>query len=324
MHLVVTIDTEEDNWGGYSDTSFGIENIKKIPALQEIFDEYNVIPTYLITYPVATNRESIEILRRILEGGRCEIGMHCHPWSTPPFEEERNPYNSMLCNLPLDLQQKKMCVLHEVIKTNFGVRATSFRAGRWGYNGNTAVVLERLGYRVDTSITPFTDWAEYHGPDFTRMKPESYRFNPPEIFTRNQEGKMTEIPATIGYLQGNYELCNLIDRILTSQPGRRFHLKGLLNKARLINKVGLSPEAADSHNMIKLTQVFMRKKYEMVNMFFHSTSLQAGLSFFVKTKEGETQFFNRLKEYFAFTSKAGIKAVKLSEAGNILQGAGNS
>ncbi len=324
MHLVVTIDTEEDNWGGYSNTSFGVENIKKIPALQEIFDEYNVIPTYLVTYPVATNRESIEILRRILEGGRCEIGMHCHPWSTPPFEEERNPYNSMLCNLPLELQQKKMCVLHEVIKTNFGVRATSFRAGRWGYNGNTAIVLERLGYRVDTSITPFTDWAEYHGPDFTRMKPESYRFNPPEIFTRNQEGKMTEIPASIGYLQDNYEWCNLIDRILTSQPGRRLHLKGLLNRARLISKVSLSPEATDSHKMIGLTKIFMRKKYEMVNMFFHSTSLQAGLSIFVKTKEDETQFFNRLSEYFTFTSGAGIKCLALSRAGEIIQGDGGS
>jgi len=323
MHLVVTIDTEEDNWGGYSDATFSVENIKRIPALQEIFNEHNVIPTYLVTYPVATNRESIEILRVILQDGKCEIGMHCHPWSTPPFEEDRNTHNSMLCNLPLELQHKKMSVLHEAIKSNFGFSATSFRAGRWGYNGNTAIVLEKLGYRVDTSITPFTDWSEYQGPDFSKMSPVPYRFNPPEIFTRNQEGEMTEIPATIGYLQGNYELCNLIDRLLTSQLGRRFHLKGLLNKARLINKVGLSPEATDSHNMIKLMNVFMRKKYEVVNMFFHSTSLQAGLSVFVKTKEGEIQFFNRLNEYFAFTSKAGIKAVKLSEAGKLLQGAGN-
>jgi len=99
MHLVVTIDTEEDNWGQYSADSFSIENIKKIPALQEMFDEFSVVPTYLVTYPVATNRESVEILKDILQRGKCEIGMHCHPWSTPPFDEERNSFNSMLCNL---------------------------------------------------------------------------------------------------------------------------------------------------------------------------------------------------------------------------------
>ncbi|HRR39856.1 MAG TPA: polysaccharide deacetylase family protein [Syntrophales bacterium] len=318
MHLVVTIDTEEDNWGQYSEDSFSIENIKKIPALQKIFDEFSVVPTYLVTYPVATDRESIKILKDILQQGKCEIGMHCHPWSTPPFDDERNSFNSMLSNLPFDLQCKKMGVLHEAIERNFGVTAKSFRAGRWGYNGHTALVLKKLGYRVDTSITPFTDWSEYHGPDFSEMKPESYRFNAPEIFNSIPEGEMAEIPATIGYLQNYYELCNSTDRLLSSPLGRLFRMKGLLNRAGLLNKVLLSPEGSDSGDMVRLTKVLMRKKFEIVNLFFHSTSLQAGLSIFVKTKEDEGRFSDRIRGYLAFTSEAGISPITLSDAADVV------
>lgn len=318
MRLVVTIDTEEDNWGDYTNTSFNTENIKKIPALQSLFDKFHVIPSYLVTYPVATNRESVEILSAIHRAGKCEIGMHCHPWSTPPFDEERTPHNSMLCNLPYELQHEKMNVLHEAIVRNFGVIPKSFRAGRWGYNGETALVLKDLGYQVDTSVTPLTDWSEYHGPDFSRMTPEPYRFRPPKIFESWKDGELMEIPATVGYLQDNYELCKLVDIFLASLPVRHFRMKGLLSKAGLLNKVVLSPEGSDSDNMIKLTQVLMRKKYEVVNMFFHSTSLQSGLSFIVKTKEDERQFMNRINEYLAFISKAGIKPCTLSEVGDVI------
>ncbi len=318
MYLVITIDTEEDNWGDYSTESFGIENIKKIPSLQKLFDEFNVIPTYLVTYPVATNRESVSILKEILLQGKCEIGMHCHPWSTPPFEEERNPFNSMLCNLPYDLQRKKIGALHEAIEKNFGIEPKSFRAGRWGYNGDTARVLREAGYRVDTSVTAFTDWSEYHGPDYSTILPVPYRFNAPEIFVSRPDGELLEIPATVGYLQDNSKLCNSLDRFLTSRPGRLFRMKGLLSKVRLLNKIILSPEGSESNQLIKLTKMFMRKKAEIVNMFFHSTSLQAGLSFIVTTKVDEIQFSNRIREYLTFTRDAGVVPITLSEAADVI------
>ncbi len=318
MRLAVTIDTEEDNWGDYTNTSYSVENIKRIPSLQKIFNEYNVIPTYLVTYPVATNRESVEILKAIHREGMCEIGMHCHPWSTPPFEEERIPYNSMLCNLPYDLQQKKMSALHVAIEKNFGIRPKSFRAGRWGYNGDTAMVLKELGYRVDTSVTPFIDWSEDHGPDFSQISPEPYRFKAPKIFESRRDGDLTEIPATIGYLKGNFGLCNSVDRLLSSTLGKMFRLKGLLSKAGLLNKVLLSPEGAGADQMIFLTRVLMKKKYEVLNMFLHSTSLQMGLSFLVKTKEDELRFLNSIREYLTFAREAGIRAITLSEAADVI------
>src|SRR5208337_1476965 len=122
MKLVITIDTEEDNWGVFSPTGHTLKNLDRIPVLQELFDAYNVKPTYLITYPVATDTESITLLREIEKSGRCEIGMHCHPWNTPPFEEIPGDNNSMLCNLPCDLQYKKMSSLTDAIAKNFHIK----------------------------------------------------------------------------------------------------------------------------------------------------------------------------------------------------------
>jgi len=313
MNLVVTIDTEEDNWSDYSQDSCGIENIKKIPLLQNIFDDFNIIPTYLVTYPVATKIESLKILNEVYHKGKCEIAMHCHPWNTPPFEEERNARNSMLCNLPYDLQKRKLNALHEAIKMNFGLHAKSFRAGRYGYNGAVASVIRDLGYAVETSITPFTDWTEYHGPDFSKMTPEPYRFDAPEIFRRVHGGKLIEIPPSIGYLQATFKLCGVIDRLLSSRPGKLFRVKGLLDRMGLINKVWLSPEVSDARQMVGLTKVLLRKEFQILNMVFHSTSLQGGLGPYVKRKEDEARFLNRLKDYFKYTRSVGIKPLRLSD-----------
>jgi len=167
VHLTITIDTEEDEWGIYRQAGHTVENIKEIPRLQELFDSYCVKPTYLISYPVATDISSIQVLRKIHDQGKCEIGAHCHPWNTPPFEEEMSETNSMLCNLHSDLQYRKIECLHSTIIKNFGIVPKVFRAGRWGYDDTIGEHLNRLRYTADTSVTPFSDWSEYHGPDFS-------------------------------------------------------------------------------------------------------------------------------------------------------------
>lgn len=318
MHIAITIDTEEDNWGGYSENSFGIENINKIPLIQKVFDEFNIIPTYLVTYPVATSKDSVRILNEILQQGKCEIGMHCHPWSTPPFEEERDPHNSMLCNLPYDLQNKKMTLLHGVIERNFGIKAKAFRAGRFGFNGTVSRVIRDLGYTIDTSIVPFTDWSESHGPDFSKMTPEVYRFTVPDILKKRNDGELIEIPLTIGYLQNNFKWCRTIERYLSSRVVKKFRGIGILAAMKFLNKVQLSPEATDSAQMIALTKVLKGKNLQILNMFFHSTSLLAGLSFLTNTKEDEIRFSKRLREYLKFTNEVGIKPIRFSQVKDII------
>ena len=67
MKLIITIDTEEDNWGDYSRKDFTLKNIERIPALQQLFDDFNVRPTYLINYPVAADKMAISIFKKIFK-----------------------------------------------------------------------------------------------------------------------------------------------------------------------------------------------------------------------------------------------------------------
>ncbi len=318
MKLVITIDTEEDNWGDFCATGQTFNNIDRIQRLQELFDTYNVTPTYLITYPVATHEKSINLFMEIEKSGRCEIGAHCHPWNTPPLGEVLNEKNSMLYNLPRDMQYQKMRYLHNTIITNMGVHPVSFRSGRWGYDEGVAENLLKLGYKVDSSITSYTDWGDYHGPDFSAISPRPFRFSSKDSSREINDGQLIEIPATVGFLQKNCKTRNLLMKKLSKRPFSRFKLIGILQRMNLLNKIWLSPEMSDGNEMIKLAKCLMKKDYEVINMFFHSTTLKAGLNQFVRTISDEHEFIRRIKSLLCFAKDSGIESIKLSETVNLL------
>lgn len=85
MKLVGTVDVEEDQWGITLPRYATALNVRRLPTLQKLLHEFGSIPTYLLTYPVANDPRAVAILQEILDGGGCEIGMHCHPWTTPPY-----------------------------------------------------------------------------------------------------------------------------------------------------------------------------------------------------------------------------------------------
>jgi len=313
MKLIITIDTEEDNWDLYSATDNPVSNIDKIIPLQILFDKYGIRPTYLITYPVATNPASREILKRILGENKCEIGMHCHPWNTPPFKEEINAVNSMLCNLPEQLIIDKLRTLSQVIEQNFGVTPRSFRAGRWGFSPVVAKALYQVGCHVDSSVSPFVNWREYHGPDYSTFQLYPYRFDPGDIKTPNDQGVLMEVPATVGFLQNNFERCQLLTKKLEGKVGKNLYLKGLLHKLKLLNKVWLSPELSSASDMIRLARRIRGMNYPFLNMSFHSTTLRAGLSPFVKDKADEEKFIRKIDDFLSFTTEAGFQSVTLSQ-----------
>lgn len=252
----------------------------------------------------------------ILRTDACEIGTHCHAWNTPPFEEATNEKNRMLSNLSEDLQHAKISVLHDTVVRNFGIKPVSFRSGKWSYNQGVAKSLYTLGYKVDTSIIPYTDWACYNGPDFSTISPQPFWLSWENLFEESSKARdaLLEIPPTVGFLQKNFSLCDSIFRVLSRKPLNRLRLIGLLDRLYLLNKVGLSPEISDSQSMIKLARCLLKKGYKLMNMFFHSSSLKAGLNEFVITKSDQKQFIHRIKEFLMFTRDTGIESIKLSES----------
>lgn len=313
MKLTITIDTEEDNWGHYDSDNYSLKNIERISRLQDLFDCFGFKPTYLVTYPVATNDPSVRLLKSILKDGRCEIGTHCHPWNTPPFVEKRIPFNSMLCNLPAELQYRKILKLHNSIIDSFGVIPISFRAGRWGLKEDTVNALDRLGYLVDSSVLAFWNWQDYHGPDYSKIFPKPFMWdNHRSIISEGHKG-LLEVPATGGFAQRNFQVCNLIWSFFEGEISKKIPLKGILDRLQLLNKIWLSPETSSSVQMIALASAMIKQRYKILNMFFHSTSLMAGLSPFVQSKNDESEFLRRIEEFLTFARNMKIESVRLGD-----------
>ena len=65
--------------------------------------------------------------------------------------------------------------------------------------------------------------------------------------------------------------------------------------------------------MMRLSRLLAKKGYSLINMFFHSTSLKAGLSPFVRTKAEEDRFFGRIRDFLLFSGSFGIGSITLSQ-----------
>lgn len=309
MYFIITVDVEEENWGDFENKNPPLRHIDKLSNLQELFDRYGIKATYLLTYPAATDNNTVSILSRIAGDGRCEIGSHLHPFSTPPFEEEINAYNSMLCNLPKDLQYKKMERLHETIYKNLGVESVSFRSGRWACDEGVWENLSKLNYIVDTSVISYTDWSSDHGPDYSGISPSAYKI----LLNGNPNPHILEIPATVGYLQAGFNIRNKILRAASDIGLQKLRFSGILNRLKLINKIWLSPEVTEWEKMVGLARTMEKERYEILNMFFHSPSLMAGCTPYTKTRKEAEILIHRIEKFLDFAVMNNFKSMTTSE-----------
>lgn len=312
--IVVSIDTEEDSWGEYQTASHAVTNIRRLPDLQKLFDRFSIRPTYLVTYPVASDQESVGILKDLLGTGRCEVGAHLHPWNTPPLTEPLDSHHSMLCHLARDAQKAKLENLTYAIESAFGIRPRSFRAGRWGVHLSVAPHLQTLGYLVDSSVCPYVDWSVYSGPDFsTVMVKDAW-----DSISIPLQGKeyyhVAEIPPTIGFLQKNQLLANYLLRLASSPQLRKLRLVGLMSRLRIANRVWLSPELSSAQEMIELSSIFLNNGCRVLNLTFHSLSLEPGLTPFVTTAAEQRKFIERLSRVIDYIMCRGALPATLTEA----------
>jgi hypothetical protein len=318
--LVVTIDTEEDQWLP-SEGPFTVSNVLTLPRLQTLLDHYGVVPTYLVNYPVAADPETSNLLARFLGQGRCEIGTHLHPWSTPPVREEIGQRNSMLSNLPYELQQDKISFITEFLEKRFGMRPMGFRAGRYGLGKDTARALKACRYEVDTSVTPFVSWKQYEGPSFESeiMEPNLRRFSE-EGSGIGSDHEIFEVPATIGYSRWPFRKRRSIEGIFERLPAC-LHAKGLASRLNWVRRISLSPESENLDDMLTLSRVLIDHGTKVLNMFFHSNSLVPGLTPYTRSVSDVDGLYRRLSAYFEnLLSLADVKPIGLTKVRGIISG----
>ena len=301
-YLIVTVDTEEEGlWGRkYARSGNTVENICGVPRFQELCDRFGVKPTYLIDAPVVEDDAAVELLRAIQDDDRAEIGAHVHPWCNPPYGEELSPRNSYLCNLPEPLQRAKLAWITEKIESRFGRRPTSFRAGRYGLDITGARILDELGYLVDSSVIPFTDYSSDGGPDFENAPYVPYFVDGQDLCTPRETGFLLEVPVSVGFNRVDFARTQAIRRACTSPWLRQIHAEGILDRLGVVRRIKFSPEQADARRMKQLVDAYLALQAPAMVMMFHSSSLVPGYSPYVKTEEDLRRFEFRLEEVFAF------------------------
>jgi peptidoglycan/xylan/chitin deacetylase (PgdA/CDA1 family) len=296
MNLLVGIDTEGDNqWDAAARANQRFENIYALPRLHALFVKHGVRPTYVITYPVAQDPRSADVLRGLLAGGDCEIGAHHHAWETPPCTEEdvrRHPYASALPRTQFEAQ---LASLTDAIAQAVGTRPVSYRSGRFGFSAAHVAGLERLGYRVESSVAPLFYESHKGGPAFVEAPLTPY-FLAYDSATTAGTSDVLEVPVSAGL---DRRLPRWIQHAYARAPWP-YNTKRILRALRIARMRWLRPSYSSLDDMIALARDLARSQEPVLNLLFHSSEAIVGGSPYNRTPGELDAFLERLDRFLAF------------------------
>lgn len=291
--LICIIDAEEEfDWSKpFATANNSVTNIRAQERAQAIFRRRGLVPTYAVDYPVAAQEEAFAVLRDFAQAGHCEIGAQLHPWVTPPFEEAVGETNSFACNLPCDLQARKMESLTAVIEKNFGIRPRLFRTGRYGAGPDTIRLLEKFGYDIDCSVMP--------GPAITPSSPD-YSNAPSQPYWLGPGKRILEIPVTASMVGPLRVFRNASNRIFTSPVSRSVKLPAILARTQLLYRARVSPEGHSLDEAKELTRTLYRAGQRVFALSYHSPSLSPGLTPYTRNQADVDRFLSWIENYLDF------------------------
>ncbi len=292
--LVVVVDTEEEfDWSRpFSASNRSIESILYQDETQALFEKFGVKPTYVLDYPIVENKKSVDVIKRYFEPGNCMIGAHLQPWVNPPYLEEQSNFNSYPGNLSFQSEYRKLKELTEKIEQEFSHRPTIYKAGRYGFGPSTPKILKTLGYQIDLSIVPHTDFSEVEGFDFSSF------VNAPVWLGDDLD--LLEIPLTRGFSGLLAPLGPRVFQDINGPLGTRLHLPGLLARTGLLERITLTPEGISFEEMKRLTMKMRARGRRIFSLTYHSSTLMPGGSPYVTTDEDRAVFVKTIEQYLEF------------------------
>jgi hypothetical protein len=317
--LATVVHTEEEfDWDKPHDrNATGVQHMRHIGRAQAIFDEYGIVPNYVVDFPIASQDAAIGPLKSFADAGRALIGAHLHPWVSPPYVEEVNARNSYPGNLPRELETEKLARLTEQIEASFGTRPLTYLAGRYGFGANTAAILEELGYEVDISPAVPIDFSADGGPDYSGYTSDPYWFG-------NQR-RLLVLPGTGGYVGWLRVGSTPLYRAVTSPFMRGIRAAGVCARLRLIERIRLSPEDYSEPEMRRLTRTLLREGVRVFVFSFHSPSVMPGGTPYVRSQLDLERFLDKCRRYFDFfTHELGGVAMTPLEIKHVLGNAHHS
>jgi hypothetical protein len=283
--FLVTVDTEEEfDWSApLRREGHTLDTIAAFPRFVDFCEGFGVVPTFLIDHPIATASATAAALRAPLAAGRAEVGIHLHPWVNPPFDEEIGEFNSYAGNLPPALEREKFLRLRDAIEANLGVAV----------GPNSAAMLREAGIAIDSSVRARFDYSSTGGPNF--------REHPLRPYWLDRERGLVELPITTvfsGLLRG------LGDRIypyLWREP----RLRGVLARARLLERIPLTPEGISPAEAIRGIDCALADGLPLLVFSFHSPSLAPAHTPYVRNAGDLEAFYDWWRQVFTHLVRRG-------------------
>ncbi len=303
QRFLVTVDTEEEfDWSApITREHHSLVTIPALRTFQTFCEEFGVVPVYLVDYPIAKAVEAAEALGDAVSAGRAEVGVQLHPWVSPPFTEQVSEFNSYAGNLPVELEREKFRILRDAIEDRFGTPPLIYRAGRYGLGPDTAEILADHGLTIDTSVRAMFDYSGKGGPN--------YRDHPLRPYWINRGRNLLELPLTTVFWGPLRGLGPSIYPYLWRMPS----LRGMLSRARLLERIPLTPEGVTLEEALRGIDVAIDEGLPVLVLSFHSPSLAPGHTPYVRNESDLAALYDWWRHVFTHLAKRGVKPTSVAD-----------
>lgn len=297
--FLITVDTEADNqWNSKHDCT--TNNVEFLPRFQELVEKYDFKSTWLTTYEMANDDNFVKYFKEKQDNGLCEIGMHLHAWNTPPEYklESKNDERPYLIEYPINIMEKKIKNLDNLLIKKFGKKPISHRAGRWAMNNDYFKILAKNGYKIDCSVTPHIDWTNNKGA--TGIGGSNYSH----------------------YLEQSFEIDSIVELPMTIRSIRCFDKKRISSLKKLIRellflvngkKQWIRPDNSFSTKGMEKVIDICSNNDNYIMFMIHSSELMPGGSPNFKTEEEIEKLYEVIEHIFEYVKKLGYIGKTLSE-----------
>ncbi|MDA8406273.1 MAG: hypothetical protein M0T73_05370 [Deltaproteobacteria bacterium] len=290
MKFTVTIDVEEEGLfsGVYSPGEASAVNVLELDRLDPLFMDLGVRPTLLVSYQVANKSDILGKLYSLKKRWKAEIGAHLHHWNTPPIvlNEAPPPVPSEL--MPAYVLEAKALSLIKILSNSDGL-PSSFRMGRFNLGPKMLQVLEKIGVKVDSSVTPLRK--AYGGPNHICAPADPYF---PDLLDPSRVGSSSilEVPVTIVPI---FKGTGRYIEFLSSRGYLPDGMAGWLS----MNLGSIAAQPAWVNLQIAKAAVITheRRGGDCVTIFFHSSELAPGMNPLNPTEDAVRKFTKRLHSF---------------------------
>jgi hypothetical protein len=298
LYLIITIDVEEEGLfsGNYPCSGSGVANVAELNRLEFVHREFGFPLTLLATYPVARDPAAREVLAAWQQQRGAEIGVHLHPWNTPPFTDLPDPEPIATAKLPLALVEAKLKTLVDCLTEGFQEPPRSFRMGRFDWSPGLLQLLPGCGLRVDASMVPLTFKGD--GRQNFLTPPDPFWVEAPASPGSGLlEAPVTMVPVWKGSAKAVHRLASLL-------PGKAG--KALLSRYRFVGAAGIHPSWFPQVSMRLAASLHKRRGGRVLTLFLHSSELLPGGSPDFPDAAAVDRLVAKLRGFLAWLVKQGL------------------